>query len=148
LGWADLQNYSPRIFTRLFKIYQIFWLIVYCLRRFLTCSILQAFLAPNKTIHALLIRICMLILVPKLFYLTLHYYINCHNHSNNLMPVIHVAVTSNDWMSFQYLTFSTSIHDCTVVILNTVIFNIFKLCFPHIWSTFTLIYYYNSCCSY
>jgi len=36
----------------------------------LTCFVLQAFLAPNNTIHALLIHICMLILAPKLFYIT------------------------------------------------------------------------------
>jgi len=39
----------------------------------LSCSVLQAFLAPNSTIHALLIHICMLILAPKLFYITLHH---------------------------------------------------------------------------
>jgi len=38
----------------------------------LTRSVLQAFLAPNNTIHALLIHIYMLILAPKLFYITLH----------------------------------------------------------------------------
>jgi len=37
----------------------------------LTCSVLQAFLAFNNTIHALLIHTCMLILAPKLFYITL-----------------------------------------------------------------------------
>jgi len=35
----------------------------------LFCSVLQAFLAPNNTIHALLIHIYMLILAPKLFYI-------------------------------------------------------------------------------
>jgi len=37
----------------------------------LTCSVLQAFLACNNTNHALLIHIYMLILAPKLFYITL-----------------------------------------------------------------------------
>jgi len=41
----------------------------------LTRSVLQAFLAPNNSIHALLIHIYMLILAPKLFYITLHYQI-------------------------------------------------------------------------
>jgi len=34
-------------------------------------SVLQAFQAPNNSIHALLIHIYMLILAPKLFYITL-----------------------------------------------------------------------------
>jgi len=36
----------------------------------LTCSVLQAFLAPNNSIRKLLIHIYMLILAPKYFYIT------------------------------------------------------------------------------
>jgi len=34
----------------------------------LACSVLQAFMAPNNTIHALPIHICLLILAPTLLY--------------------------------------------------------------------------------
>jgi len=39
----------------------------------LTCSVPQAFLAPNNSIRKLLIHIYMLILAPKYFYITLRY---------------------------------------------------------------------------
>jgi len=47
----------------------------------LTCSVLQAFLAPNNSIHALLIHIYMLILAPKLVYITLQLFLETRRTS-------------------------------------------------------------------
>jgi len=71
----------------------------------LISSVLQAFLAPNNSIHALLIHIYMLILAPKLFYILslLHPYMPSHQlRSASLIllsqPLINIALASRGFL--------------------------------------------------
>jgi len=65
----------------------------------LTGYVLQAFLAPNNTIHALLIHIYMFILAPKLFCITLHYITR---------PVC--AASQRWWPAVEYIKVNMSVH--------------------------------------
>jgi len=81
----------------------------------LTCSVLQAFLAPNNTIHALLIHICMLILAPNLFNITLQHFFGFWRRSWNRLLLLKIkrfnaillndtfSANEQDWRPFQHV---------------------------------------------